>query len=840
MSGSVTFDVLARDRASATLKHIGSSADGLHSRLARLSSGALRLAKYGLIGGATAATAGFVATLHTGIHEVEEYQTGLAQLTAGLESTHGASNMTAKGMEELAKQIQGYSGQTDDSIVATEQLLLTFTKLHDEAGKGNDIFTRTTKLAADMAARFGGDASASAVKLGKAMQDPVKGMTSLTRIGVIFTDKQKEVIKKLVESGHTMQAQKMILGELDRKFAGSAKAVGDTLPGQINKLKRSFEDFSQSVVEHVLPVLFSIGGWLKDQLGPAFTDAAAVVKTRLVPTITDAFGRLQDWFDQYKPDLKQFTSSIVSGIKQVGGDLIGGLTSGVEDGDWKPLGEALGGAIGTTLKGLLSASGALSDALGSVNWGDLGVTVGKKAVGFVAGFAIGFLANSGEILTVIKDHWWDAILAVFSIIPVGRASSVIGHVLEKIPVLRLFAPLFRKIGGLGKAIEKPVFKVFGGLGTFVLHAIERGLGKAEGATAAVFRRFIGGIVYKLFSYIVDFHAAGVRLMRGLARGIARGIEWVVRQVARIVEAIIGPFRPSGSWLVERGAAVIAGLVRGIGKVANAVSGRIGSVVHSIIGAFAGAGGWLLDAGARILGGLLQGLKNAASGPIDFVKGVARSIVDHFPHSPAKEGPLHDHPPHTWGIAIMEGFVKGLQARESMLKQQLTNVADKLSSIRDASRSLSADLRDSLRGAFDLSNAPNISAKGITSFLSTGAAQTKRFVRLLARLVKAGYLPGIVQQIAAMGVGQGTAAALNLLAASPKNRHEINRLERQLDAYAATGGRVVARQQYGRQIDRLQNRLDRLHDDLVDVKHALRDQAKALRDAQHTARARTAT
>jgi hypothetical protein len=92
----------------------------------------------------------------------------------------------------------------------------------------------------------------------------------------------------------------------------------------------------------------------------------------------------------------------------------------------------------------------------------------------------------------------------------------------------------------------------------------------------------------------------------------------------------------------------------------------------------------------------------------------------------------------------------------------------------------------------------------------------------------------------MGVGQGTAAALNLLAASPKNRHEINRLERQLDAYAATGGRVVARQQYGRQIDRLQNRLDRLHDDLVDVKHALRDQAKALRDAQHTARARTAT
>jgi hypothetical protein len=52
------------------------------------------------------------------------------------------------------------------------------------AGKNNDVFTQTTKIAADMAARMGGDASGAAIQLGKALNDPVKGITALTRVGV--------------------------------------------------------------------------------------------------------------------------------------------------------------------------------------------------------------------------------------------------------------------------------------------------------------------------------------------------------------------------------------------------------------------------------------------------------------------------------------------------------------------------------------------------------------------------------------------------------------------------------------------------------------------------------
>ena len=38
------------------------------------------------------------------------------------------------------------------------------------------------------------------MRLGKALNDPIKGISALTRVGVTFTDAQKEQIKTLVES----------------------------------------------------------------------------------------------------------------------------------------------------------------------------------------------------------------------------------------------------------------------------------------------------------------------------------------------------------------------------------------------------------------------------------------------------------------------------------------------------------------------------------------------------------------------------------------------------------------------------------------------------------------
>lgn len=231
-----------------------------------------------------AALGGLVMMLKTGVGEQKDYLAGQAQLEAGLKSTGNAANTSVKSMEGLASSIQDYSGQTDDSIVAAEQLMLTFTGVSNAAGKNNDVFDQSIKMTADMAARMGGDASKYAVLLGKALNDPAKGLTALTRIGVSFTEGQKKQIKSMQTAGNTMGAQKIILGELQREFGGSAKAAGDTLPGQMKRAQRSFEDISQALVGALLPAInalmpafMAVTRFISNNTGLTFALAGGIV-----------------------------------------------------------------------------------------------------------------------------------------------------------------------------------------------------------------------------------------------------------------------------------------------------------------------------------------------------------------------------------------------------------------------------------------------------------------------------------------------------------------------------------------------------------------------------------
>jgi phage-related minor tail protein len=125
-------------------------------------------------------------------------------------------------VSDLATSISRKTGMDDEAIQSGENLLLTFTNIHNETGRGNQIFTRATRTIADMSAALGQDTKSSAIQLGKALNDPIKGVTALQRVGVSFTQSQRDQIKTLVESGNTLDAQKMILRELRKEFGGSA------------------------------------------------------------------------------------------------------------------------------------------------------------------------------------------------------------------------------------------------------------------------------------------------------------------------------------------------------------------------------------------------------------------------------------------------------------------------------------------------------------------------------------------------------------------------------------------------------------------------------------------
>src|SRR5262249_24601999 len=150
-----------------------------------------------------------------------------------------------------------------------------------------------TKTMLDMSVALGQDMKTSAVQLGKALNDPIKGVSALQRVGVSFTQAQKAQIKALVESGNTLGAQKIILGELNNEFGGSAEAAGKTLPGQINVLQQSFSNLTGQIVGTLAPILTTVAafftkypGLMKAVTIAVLALAAALVIANVALTVT--------------------------------------------------------------------------------------------------------------------------------------------------------------------------------------------------------------------------------------------------------------------------------------------------------------------------------------------------------------------------------------------------------------------------------------------------------------------------------------------------------------------------------------------------------------------------
>lgn len=152
-----------------------------------------------------------------------------AQTDAVIRSTHGAAGLSAKGFADLAKQISRNVAVDDDLIQSGANILATFTAI--KAGGPDRIFERTEAAAVDMAAALNqGQVTASGLQsanlvLGKALQDPIAGLTRLQRVGVSFSATQKQQIADFVKHGQVAKAQGVILAEVNREFGGSAAAA---------------------------------------------------------------------------------------------------------------------------------------------------------------------------------------------------------------------------------------------------------------------------------------------------------------------------------------------------------------------------------------------------------------------------------------------------------------------------------------------------------------------------------------------------------------------------------------------------------------------------------------
>ncbi len=199
------------------------------------------------MGNAMKGIAASVATIGVGVvfqqltKNIDEAESSIAQVNASIRSTGGAAGVTAKQVEDLAQSIKKMTGVDDDAVRSMESVLLTFTKV------GKTVFPQATQAIVDMSVKLGTDLKSSAIQVGKALNDPIKGVSALQRVGVSFTESQKALIKSLVDSGKSLEAQKIILRELETEFGGAAAAARDTLGGALKALDVSVGDVWQSI-----------------------------------------------------------------------------------------------------------------------------------------------------------------------------------------------------------------------------------------------------------------------------------------------------------------------------------------------------------------------------------------------------------------------------------------------------------------------------------------------------------------------------------------------------------------------------------------------------------------
>jgi hypothetical protein len=264
------------------------------------------------------------AVVAVGVKSVQafnEAQAAIAQTNAVLKSTQGVAGVTASEVTALSTEMQQLTTYSDEEVRSAQNLLLTFTKI------SGDVFPDTTKVILDMSTALGQDLKSSTIQVGKAMQDPIKGITALRRVGVNFNQVQQDIISSLVEEGKLFEAQQMILKELKTEFGGSAQAAAKTFGGQMKQLGNEVNDLMEVLGELIvilgkalLPVIRvvveelaawakmirDVTTWLDDQIPSTEKNATTLLKLRdayLAGEISAAqfqdvlvkFGRMSGW-----------------------------------------------------------------------------------------------------------------------------------------------------------------------------------------------------------------------------------------------------------------------------------------------------------------------------------------------------------------------------------------------------------------------------------------------------------------------------------------------------------------------------------------------------------------
>lgn len=567
-----------------------SSADHLGKRV---------LGSFGTIGKAALFTAGAAGlgavalTLRAGIKEWTASAQAASQTEAVIKSTGGAANVTAAGVDALSKSILAKTGIDDEAVKSGENMLLTFTEIQNRLGRNNDIFTQATKVTADLSVAMGMDMSKAALQVGKALNDPARGMSRLQRIGVAFTKDQKDAVAAMMKMGDTAGAQKVILKELNKEFGGSAEAYGRTLPGKIGILREQFNNLAGDLVGMVAPSFARALGAANSFMSRI--NQAQGWRAKLSVVVATAENAAQVLQDKIGAAVAAVDwTAVWSKAKGIGA----GLQAKFESISWGAVGQKIGDGISTAVDKAISGTKGLPTkilhAADSIDWNALGRKMGPGLAAAVAS-AIAVALSPGFWL---KN--WDLALAIgLAVFPFGRILKLgarLGPVFGEV-VLSTAAWIERYAPRLASAFLGGMLKLPGLLGRV--------------------GSMIAGLVGKLFDRLGGLAKFTIKVL---------GIREAINAVVGFAQDAWNAVKKLPGQMLGLGKDIVSGLVNGIlsagpdlvRSAVDSVAGKIPSWARKLLG---------ISSPSRVMFGIGQNVtEGLALGILDRAADAERAMV----------------------------------------------------------------------------------------------------------------------------------------------------------------------------------------------------------------------
>ena len=224
-----------------------------------------------IAGKAFAAVAAAVATMGLGNLVGDLFNLGIEARKADRRLEYMAKNMsklsgdttkTTTRLKAFADQMQMSTGIDDEVIKGVQAMLLAMPKLAKSAGKAGGMFDRVTKSAFDMAALGFGEASSNAKKLARFLDDPIKRIDSLNRLGIIFTQREKDKAAAIEKTGGKAKAAEYLMGILEDRMGGMAEETANPL----EILGKRFSEIGEAISIAILPFIDTMsekfGAWM--------------------------------------------------------------------------------------------------------------------------------------------------------------------------------------------------------------------------------------------------------------------------------------------------------------------------------------------------------------------------------------------------------------------------------------------------------------------------------------------------------------------------------------------------------------------------------------------------